>query len=147
MKISSGEVDSPDLINLTPLIDIVFLLLIFFMVTSSFREDERDLKVVLPGAANGDPIENLPELLMVAVNEDGSLHVGGRRLDQEELKRLLERAREKNATQRVMIRAHRRADVRHLVVVLDICAGLGIHTSIATSPAGGGPPKDEVQGG
>ena len=136
MKINGPEQRDGDLINLTPLIDIVFLLLIFFMVTSSFKEDERDLKVVLPGAQNADPIKNLPELLLVSVRENGDFYVGTQRLDREELRTLFERAKEKNAKQKVLIRADQDTAIQHFVVVIDLCAGLGISASLATMETG-----------
>ena len=142
MKIKVDDPNKGELINLTPLIDIVFLLLIFFMVTSSFKEDERDLKVVLPGAENADPIKDLPEIMLVSVRQNGDFFVGSQRLDKEELRGLFERAKEKNSRQKVMIRADRDVPMQHPVVILDICAGLGIQTSIATtngdSAEGGG---------
>ena len=101
MKIKVEDSRDGGLINLTPLIDIVFLLLIFFMVTASFKEDERDLKVVLPGAENADPIKDLPELILVSVRKDGAFLVGSAQLDAEELRTLLERAKEKNSRQKV----------------------------------------------
>lgn len=133
MKIKVNDPNGGDLINLTPLIDIVFLLLIFFMVTASFKEDERDLKVILPGAENSDPIKDLPEIILVSVRKDGGFYVGNQALDKEEVRTLLERAKEKNSRQKVMIRADRDVPMQHPVVILDLCAGLGIATSLATT--------------
>ncbi len=138
MKIQVEDGQSGDLINLTPLIDIVFLLLIFFMVTASFKEDERDLKVILPGAENANPIKDLPEIMLVSVRKGGDFFVGSERLDREELQRLLERAKEKNSRQKVLIRADQDVAMRYPVIVLDMCAGLGIATSIGTSQGVGG---------
>ena len=87
MKIPVDQEEGADLVNLTPLIDVVFLLLIFFMVTAKFQEDERDLSVVVPEAENGDPIQDLPETMFVNVRKDGSYHVGSQRIDRDELKR------------------------------------------------------------
>lgn len=141
MKIRPPDLGGRGLVDLTPLIDVVFLLLVFFMVTAQFKDDERDLEVVLPKAENGNPIADPPELLEVAVRRDGSFHVGDRRLDREDLGRLLERARERNDDQRVVVRADRGVAVEHPVVVLDICAGLKIPTSIATIGASSGDEK------
>jgi len=123
------------MVNLTPLIDVVFLLLIFFMVTAQFQEDERDLSITVPEAENGDVLENPPETVIVGVRRDGGFSVGGKLLDRDELKRFLARAKRKNEKQRVVIRADRDAMVRHAVTVLDLCAGLEITSSIAAAPA------------
>ncbi len=76
MKLNRSSTSAGDAINLTPLIDIVFLLLIFFMVTASFKEDERDLKVILPGAENANPIKDLPKIMHVSVRKNGDFFVG-----------------------------------------------------------------------
>lgn len=64
-------------LNLTPLIDIVFLLLIFFMVTTSFSRETR-LLVSLPEASGS--AENATESIEVLVDEEGGYAINGRRL-------------------------------------------------------------------
>ncbi len=137
MRISTDNGgDGAPLVNLTPLIDVVFLLLIFFMVTAQFQEDERDLTVDLPGAENGDPIKDLPKVLFVNVRKDGSLTVGDRSLDTNELRSLLARAKRKNPDQRVVVRADADVALRHPVDVFDVCMGLRIPFSMATHESG-----------
>jgi biopolymer transport protein ExbD len=64
-------------LNLTPLIDIVFLLLIFFMVTTSFSRETR-LLVSLPEASGS--AENATESIEVLVDKEGGYAINGRRL-------------------------------------------------------------------
>ncbi|MDA8920773.1 biopolymer transporter ExbD [Gammaproteobacteria bacterium] len=64
-------------LNLTPLIDIVFLLLIFFMVTTSFSRETR-LLVSLPEASGS--VENAAESIEVLVDREGGYAINGRRL-------------------------------------------------------------------
>ena len=64
-------------LNLTPLIDIVFLLLIFFMVTTSFSRETR-LLVSLPEASGS--VENATESIEVLVDKEGGYAINGRRL-------------------------------------------------------------------
>ena len=64
-------------LNLTPLIDIVFLLLIFFMVTTSFSRETR-LLVSLPEASGS--VENAAESIEVLVDKEGGYAINGRRL-------------------------------------------------------------------
>jgi len=70
--------DAPD-INLTPLIDVVFLLLIFFMVSTTFKEDAR-LRLELP-RADGDAIsaEDIT-LVEIAIDAGGAFYVDGRQV-------------------------------------------------------------------
>ncbi len=65
-------------INLTPLIDVVFLLLIFFMVSTTFTK-ETHLSVDLP-EATGEPSTDIPDQLEILISIDGSYSVNGRAL-------------------------------------------------------------------
>ena len=76
MKFKQVRRELPAL-NLTPLIDIVFLLLIFFMVTTSFSRETR-LLVSLPGASGS--AENAAESIEVLVDREGGYAINGRRL-------------------------------------------------------------------
>ena len=59
VKINKGTAAS--LINLTPMIDVIFQLLLFFLVASRFSEEERQLNVVLPQASEAKPITAKPQ--------------------------------------------------------------------------------------
>jgi biopolymer transport protein ExbD len=76
---------APD-VNLTPLIDVVFLLLIFFMVTTTIT-DEGKLTITLP-EASGEPAPTLPIVLEVIVSSDGRFAVNGRVLTTSDAKTL-----------------------------------------------------------
>jgi biopolymer transport protein ExbD len=76
---------APD-VNLTPLIDVVFLLLIFFMVTTTFT-DEGKLTITLP-EASGEPAQTLPKVLEVVVSGDGRFSVNGNMLTASDAKTL-----------------------------------------------------------
>ncbi len=76
---------APD-VNLTPLIDVVFLLLIFFMVTTTFT-DEGKLTITLP-EASGEPASTLPIVLEVIVGSDGRFAVNGKVLTTSDAKTL-----------------------------------------------------------
>jgi biopolymer transport protein ExbD len=138
MKVDTHDDDTGyAMVDLTPLIDAVFLLLIFFMVTATFQNDERDLAIKVPTAESGNPMVDLPELIVVGVRRDGELTVGGKELEKDDLRSLLVRAKRKNEKQRVIARVDGDAAFRHSVVVLDLCTGLGIETSVAVSEAKG----------
>jgi biopolymer transport protein ExbD len=138
MKVSlHDEETSLTMVDLTPLIDAVFLLLIFFMVTATFQNDERDLSIKVPSAESGNPLTDLPETLVVGVRQDGELVVGGKTLLKEDLRAVLLRAKRKNDKQRVIARVDGEAAFRHSIVVLDLCTSLGIETSVAVATAAG----------
>lgn len=66
-------------INLTPLIDVVFLLLIFFMVSTTFTK-ETHLEINLPEASTAPPADKQPETIEVVINADGNYSVNGQPL-------------------------------------------------------------------
>lgn|SRR5690606_30062195 len=67
-------------VNLTPLIDVVFLLLIFFMVSTTFTR-ETQLKLDLPESASGDPVENRNlEQIEVLISAAGEVMINGKAL-------------------------------------------------------------------
>lgn len=74
-------------INLTPLIDVVFLLLIFFMVSTTFTK-ETHLSIDLP-EASGEPVAEQPDNIEVIINADGSYAINGNALINSEVSTLL----------------------------------------------------------
>ena len=74
-------------INLTPLIDVVFLLLIFFMVTTTFTKETR-LLISLP-EANGVPAEDALQSVELLVNAEGNYAVNGENLINREIKTIM----------------------------------------------------------
>ncbi|MES1951061.1 GTP cyclohydrolase I [Salinisphaera sp. S4-8] len=78
MKFVRRVADQEPSVNLTPLIDVVFLLLIFFMVSSRFI-DEKQLELELPGAASAQAVAS-EQAVIVEINADGGYRVDGRGL-------------------------------------------------------------------
>ena len=60
-------------INMTAMIDVVFLLLIFFMVGTQFSERERQIEVKLPTVSTASPLTGLPDELVINITSDGSV--------------------------------------------------------------------------
>lgn len=81
-------------INLTPLIDVVFLLLIFFMVSTTFTK-ETHLKVELP-EAQGQPSPDYPESIEILINSSGGYAVNGQALVNSKIKTLMTAIEEKS---------------------------------------------------
>lgn len=75
-------------INLTPLIDVVFLLLIFFMVTTTFTRETR-LAVNLP-EADGEQVEQTPSTIEISVSQGGTYAIDGRPLVNSQLDTLMQ---------------------------------------------------------
>src|SRR5689334_16657511 len=76
VKIDKGN--ALETLNLTSLMDVVFLLLIFFLVATRFSEEERELDVVLPKASEAKPLILKPTELVVNVTARGEYYVSGK---------------------------------------------------------------------
>ncbi len=113
-------------IEMTPMIDIVFLLLIFFLVATTFREEEREMQVALPFASSSAPISTMLKEFIVNVMEDGTLIVGGRRVEQAELQTMVRDAVAVNPEQKVTVRGDRGTAYANIIKVLDTCKGESI---------------------
>jgi biopolymer transport protein ExbD len=102
--------------DLTPLIDMVFLLLVFFLVTSTFKKDELALLLKLPKAEQGAGSEKKIDQLIIEMNDD-EIAVNGAKATIEELPGYFEKA---NKESMVSLRVD--GDVRYLrlVKVLDL---------------------------
>ena len=122
-------------LSLTPLIDVVFLLLIFFLVATKFEQEERELSVNLPQASEAQPAIAKPKELFVNVTADGSYFVSGKTVDAVELERILKQAWTNNpGRQKVIIRADEDSKTKHIVRVMDLCNKANIRDyHIATS--------------
>ena len=120
VKIDKGS--SLDNLTLTPLIDVVFLLLIFFLVATRFEQEERELDLALPQARSAQPLVTKAEELFVNVTDEGKFFLGGRLLDQDALQRVLADAwRQNPGRQRVVIRADKESRTKHVVAVMNMC--------------------------
>jgi biopolymer transport protein ExbD len=128
-------------LSLTPLIDVVFLLLIFFLVTSQFEEEERRLNIVLPSATSASPMVHRPREIVVDVDADGNVYLRGQPTTLVELEKLLVAAVVENASnQSVIIRADGSASFQPVVSVMDLCNRAGVTDYSVTTregPAGG----------
>jgi len=126
--------DEPEL-NLAPLIDVVFLLLIFFMVTTTFV-DQVGLDITLPEAEQ-ETEESPPQLLEIGISADGEYFIDGDPLVNREIEtlvRALEETLQEGEIAGIVIRADADAPHRAVVRALDGAGRAGIErVSIATT--------------
>jgi len=112
---------------LTPMIDIVFLLLIFFLLATTISEEEVDLAVNLPGGTQGAPAgEAAGTRLIVSVRKDGSITLGGQELPWEEIKQRVLDAGRRQDQPRVYLRGDQEAPYGKVADVLQLCQEAGI---------------------
>jgi len=120
-------------IQMAPLIDIVFLLLIFFMSASIFYQLETELNITVPTADESTEIKRTPGEIIINIRKDGTVVVNQRQLSHDQLKLMLRRISELYSGQPVIIRADRQTFHKDVITVLDVCAGADIwNVSFAT---------------
>lgn len=125
VKINKGN--AAGLINMTPMIDVVFQLLLFFLVASKFADEERQMKVVLPQASEARPMTAKAEELVVSIDRQGRYFASGRGLNLPGLEQLLRQAAANNpGRQTVILRADESCDVKFLVAAMNACNLAGI---------------------
>jgi len=113
-------------IEMTPMIDMVFLLLIFFLVATTFHQTEREMQIALPFAGAAAPISSMLQELVVNVDETGAIVLGGRTVTPAELEQRVAQAVAANPEQKVTVRGDRTTAYAHIVTVLDTCKRAGI---------------------
>ncbi len=134
MKLQSRIKEEPN-VDLTSLIDVVFLLLLFFMVSTTF-DHQAFLKVDLPEAGAVEMPVDLPERLELVIDAGGLMFLNDRQLiDSEErtIKAAFNEAVGENRDLPLILRADRETPHHFVVTVMDVAAQLGFsNLSIAT---------------
>lgn len=120
MPLKTGTVEEPKL-DLTPMIDIVFLLIIFFMVGTQFTEMERQYDIKLPTVSNAKPLTNLPDDIIVNVQKDGKISINGEQKSLSELELILATAKKNFPGQSVVIRGDSSGPYQNVMNILEIC--------------------------
>jgi biopolymer transport protein ExbD len=112
------------LVDLTPLIDVVFQLLIFFILTTTF-ETNPAFQVKLPKANNAD-VKQEPKSVVVTVTSDGRVEIDGKQIDDAELEARLCNAANSDDSTGVNIRADAATEHQHVVKVMDKAKSCGL---------------------
>ncbi|MFQ5713384.1 MAG: ExbD/TolR family protein [Candidatus Scalinduaceae bacterium] len=111
---------------LAPMVDILFLLLIFFIVTYAYQQMERDMSIALPVSQESAPLEQTTRDIIINITRDGDVFVNRRQVPMNQLRELLKQASEVLDVNSVLIRADKKTFHEYVVNVLDVCAGLNI---------------------
>ena len=114
-------------LELTPMIDVVFLLMIFFLVASKLDEADRFIDVALPQASAAKPLTSRPREFLVNIDRDGNSFVGARPVSLAELQTLLKQAAADNPKrQTVIVRADENVAHKFVVAAMNACVEAGI---------------------
>ena len=115
------------------MLDVIFLLLCFFVTVSVFSQWESEISIQLPTAATGEQPERLPGEIIVNLAKDGTIRVNGTSLTLDDLQSRLAKISKFYPGQPVIIRADRDTKYESLVAVIDSCRAADVwNFSLAT---------------
>jgi len=121
--------------QIAPMIDIVLVLLCFFVASQIFTQWETEIDIALPTARTAEFNRRLPGEIILNIRADGEVSVSGRILNDGELTTLLNRLVKLFPGQPVLIRGDRETPYAHVIRVLDLCRKSEIwNISFATLP-------------
>lgn len=140
MPLKLEQIEEPSL-NLTPMIDIVLLLVIFFMVGTEFSRHERQYEIDLPQVSDASPLTSLPDPIKLNITRDGQFFLGDAHRSLEELESDLSAAAARFRDQAVIIRADAAGPYQHVMTALSVCHQANIsNVQLANRVEAGGPP-------
>lgn len=128
MKLQSKYADEDIEVDMSPMIDMVFLLLIFFIVASTVIDEK--VPIIIPAAAYAKVPEDTTGRIVVSVNKDDTMFIGPMEVDIDELKERLEIELEADPNLRILIRSG--ADVKYKIneKIMVACADVGANDLI-----------------
>ena len=130
MRKRRGGAEEESEVNMTPMLDVVFIMLIFFIVTASFVK-EAGIDVNRPDAQTAEKKQQ--GNILVAISDSGQLWIDGRQIDPRALRANIERLHAENPQGAVVVQADKNSKNGMLVVVMDAARQVGIDVSIAAN--------------
>ena len=106
---------------LAPLIDVVFILLIFFLLSWKFSKDELDLDIRIPTSTEGNQDQRLAGEIIINLKTSGTLHINGQELSHDQLYNKLSRLVSVYPEQAVRVRFDQECKGQHITDVISTC--------------------------
>lgn len=125
IKLKKKSILSKGSIDMTPITDTSFLLLVFFMITTVFKNPSQ-LKMVLPDARNPVKVEQVK--ITVELDAQGDMAINGRTITLDQFDTLLIAEKEKTLTKSIVIRADQDAKHGDVLKLMKLAKGVGIET-------------------
>ena len=120
------QVEEIPTLNLTSMIDVLFLLIIFFVIGTEFIKAERQIELTLPQVSENEALSAAPEKKVINVYSDGQITYERQEISLEELKARLAAAHEKYLALGVLVRGDATAPFERVANVLNTCKQAGI---------------------
>ena len=130
-RINRATTEEEAQIDLTPMLDVVFIMLIFFIVTASFIK-EAGIEVNRPEASTSEPKENVN--ILVAINANNEVWMDKRRIDIRAVRANIERLHAENPEAPVVVQPHPESSTNTMIQVMDSARQAGVYNvSIAAT--------------
>jgi len=137
MNFSRKRAGRPAAMQLTAMMDVIFLLLCFFVTSSVFSQWESEVTIALPTAKSATTPGRMPGEIILNVAKDGAISVNGKVISAEEATKRLARVAKLYPGQPVVIRADKATPYEKLMSVLDACRAADVwNFSLATKDDG-----------
>ena len=127
MRIRSRDNDQGEMINISSMIDVMFILIIFFLVTTTFKEEEVDHLIKLPVESRNQSLtQTAGNLIKVNIRDKGEYVVMGQQVTEEDLTKWMAEEVEKKPELKVLIRCDKESKHLYLANVMSICRHVGV---------------------
>ena len=126
MKFKRNSRSHAPQLALTSMLDVIFLLLCFFVTVSVFSQWESEISIKLPSAATAEEPDRLPGEIIVNLDKDGKVSVNSRSLELGDLETRLAKVAKFYPDQAVIIRADKEVRYERLVAVIDTCRAANV---------------------
>lgn len=113
-------------LDFVPMVDVLFNLLIFFLLATSLQQAEREMQIALPQSRAAGPMSAALKEIVLNVTSEGRIIVAGAPIAEDALAEMIKTAVASNPAQKVSVRGDRNAPYGHVARVLDLCKGAGV---------------------
>ena len=126
MKIPREDDSGGTIINISSLIDVLFILIIFFLATTTFKEQEVDEAVNLPVQAKGEALSADNQLIVINVRKSGTYVLMDQQVTVEEMDQMIRETLTENPEMKVLVRADQEALHGWVAQAIAICRNAGV---------------------
>ena len=120
------HIDDPPTLNLTAMLDVMFLLIIFFVLNTRFLDEERQIELQVPSVTQGASLAAASQNKTINVSRDGTITIDQTTVTLDELTARLAAARSRSARFGVVVRGDGQGEFRQVAAVLNACKRAGI---------------------
>jgi len=124
MQFINQKTSNKRIISLTPLIDVVFILLVFFMLVSNFSKYNA-IEVYAPAPSTKQK-NNMEGSLLIRLSENGDINIAGKQISLDKVTEIVEKALQKKPEQQILIKPHSELAIQEVVNLLDKLTVVGI---------------------